>query len=365
VAAVSAPTGEPVVESGTASEESADEPELAQQAAATTTAATTAEASVQDRPLTTAVPVPSTLNGESRVVITCTDVAMSDCAFFGESLSVREEVFPGVHSDDDDNDQYSLVVGGRTILRPGSAELSSTVDLPSLASMRDSDGNATTAIPASTSTTAATAADSGTSDYSSNNDADCSSSSISIASAVDHMSTNTISTSTSTSSSSSSSCDSSSSSELMLNVPEQLHGRLQRSAELCRCVHATCILHGLSEEHIAQQCNTVLLLQAEAENGDASSASVEAILVQWLSSSDSPLQPRHHTRQPWLVSIEIKQYTLRKTRQVRSYFILYCCYCTSSHLLMRVHMSSKLCACVMLCVCIKALTTVMLHACTT
>jgi hypothetical protein len=358
VASVTAPTHDPVVASGASADDSADEPGLAQQAATTATATTTtaaADATMQDRPLTTAVLVPSALSGESQSRTSADVAATSDDAVSGEPPAFNGEVFPGVDSDDDDNDQDSLIVGARTVLRPGSAELSSTVEWPPLASMSNSATTATTANRTST----AVVADSDGSKCSNSNDADCNSSSICITSADDHTSTNTISTSTSTSSSSSSNSNSSSS-ELTLNVPLQLHGRSQRSAELCRCVHATCIMHGMSEEHIAQQCNTVLLLQAEAENRDASLASVETVLIQWLSRSDSPLQPRHHIRQSWLVAIENKQNTLHKTRQV---YVTICRHCLASAHLLSKRKGAVSYVHVMFCVCIKALTTVMLHTC--
>eukprot|EP00953_Heterococcus_sp_UTEX-ZZ885_P005464 3415-Heterococcus_DN1.PRE.1 len=71
VASVTAPTSEPVaskpvVASGASFKQSADAPELAQQATTTTTAAAATEISMQDRPLTTAVLVPSALSGESQ-----------------------------------------------------------------------------------------------------------------------------------------------------------------------------------------------------------------------------------------------------------------------------------------------------------
>jgi hypothetical protein len=335
VATVSTPTSGPVVASGASSDDSADELELAQQAAITATAAAAdADAITQNWPLASTVSVLSALSGESQSKTSADVAATSDDAVPGESPAFNGEVFPGVDSDDDDSNKDA---GGRTVLRPGSKELSSTIELPPSASTSDSDNSAITASPASTSTTAAVAVSDGC-DRSSNNNAVCSSGCIT--STFDYTSTSISSISTGTTSGSNcSNCSSgsinssNSSSELSLSVPLQLHGRLQRSAELCRCVHATCVMHGMSEERIAQQCNTVLLLQAEAENRDASLASVETILIEWLSSTDSPLMPRHHIRQPWLVAIENKQYTLHKTRQVQFYFKLYRHCLASAHLL--------------------------------
>jgi hypothetical protein len=278
-------------------EAAVDEHELAELAAATATAAI--EAAMQDLMLETEAPAPPVHTGESLNSIDINSstsyiaptvdttssgdaVATSDGRCNGESTLISE-VFPGADSDDHDNDDL-VVVGERTVLRPGSEGTVGTATL-SLASVRDCYDD-TTASTYSTSTTAVAesggAGCSSSSCISSSGSTEYSSSSGTITGTTELVSTScSTSRNCSSSSSSNSNSSSSSSNELTLSVPTQLHSHLQQTAELCRAVYAACMSKGMSKEHITQHYNTVLLLQAEAEAGDASLASVDAIMTAW------------------------------------------------------------------------------------